>query len=168
MPAIQETSIPTVKFTVIIEEFEITCRILTRAAPKIMGVDNKNENRTAPSLVTPINNPVVIVTPERETPGMIASAWDSPTNRLVPKVILFIPIFLALLRSAQYKRRPIHINITAIRRGDRNIVSAFFSNKNPPTAPGTLAATKNQNKRPFAHRTSVKPFIISCHQSFQK
>ena len=168
MPIIQETRIPSVKFTVIIEEFEITCGSLTMAAPKIMGVDNKNENLAAPSLVTPINNPVVIVIPERETPGIIASVWDIPINMLVPKVIFFISIFLALLRSAQYKRMPININIMAIRTGDLNMVSAFFSNKNPPIAPGTLAATKYQNSRPSTLRISVKPFMINSHQSFQK
>ncbi len=146
----------------------MTCGSLTIAAPKMIGVDNKNENLAAPSLVTPINNPAVIVIPERETPGIIASAWDIPMNILVPKVILFISVFLALLRSAQYRRMPININITAIRIGDLNMVSAFFSKRNPPIAPGTLAATKYQNNRPFTLRTSVKPPIIICHQSFQK
>ena len=168
MPVIQATSIPIAKFTDITEESEITCGNLTRAAPKIMGVDNKNENLAAPSLVIPPNNPVVIVIPERETPGMIASAWDTPMNMLVPKVIFLISIFLVLLRSAQYRKMPITINIVAMRIGDLNIVSAFFSNRYPPIAPGTLAATKYQNNRPSTLRTSVKPFMISCHQSFQK
>ena len=168
MPVAQETSIPIAKFTVITDEFEITCGSLTMAAPKIIGVDNKNENLAAPSLVTPISSPVVIVIPERETPGTIAKAWDIPINILVPKVILFISIFLALLRSAQYRKMPISINIMAMRIGDLNMVSAFFSNRNPPIAPGTLAATKYQNNRPFTLRTSINPFIMSCHQSFQK
>ncbi len=90
MPAIQEIIMPIAKFPVIIDEFEMTCGSLTRVAPKIMGVDNKNENRTAPSLVIPINNPVVIVIPERETPGIIASVWDIPIKRLVRRVILVI------------------------------------------------------------------------------
>ena len=74
MPVIQETSIPIVKFTVITDGFEITPGSLTMAAPKMMGVDSKNENLAAPSLVTPPNSAVVIVIPERETPGTIASA----------------------------------------------------------------------------------------------
>jgi len=168
MPVTQETAIPIVKSTVITDGFEITPGNLTMAAPKMMGVDSKNENLAAPSLVSPISSPVLIVTPERETPGMIASAWEIPMNIPAPKVIWLISIFLALLRSAQYRRMPININIVAMRRGDLNMVSAFFSNRNPPIAPGTLAATKYQNSRPFMLRTSVKPFIMSCHQSFQK
>jgi hypothetical protein len=156
------------KLTVIIDEFEITSGSLTTAAPKMMGVDNKNENLAAPSLVVPISNPVVIVMPERETPGMIASAWDIPMSILVLKVMSFISIFLALLRSAQYRRMPIRINIAAIRTGDLKIVSAFFSKRYPAAAPGTLAAAKYQNNLPFALRASVKPRIRSCHQSFQK
>ena len=168
MPVIHETAIPIIKSAVIAEGSEITPGNLTMAAPKMMGVDNKNENLAAPSLVSPISNPVVIVIPERETPGMIASAWDIPMNRQVPKVIWFISVFLELRRSAQYRRMPISINITAISIGDLNTVSAFFPNRNPTIAPGTVATTRYQNNRPFTLRTSVKPFSMSCHQSFQK
>jgi hypothetical protein len=168
MPVTQETSIPIANSTVIIDEFEITSGSLTTAAPKMMGVDNKNENLAASSLVIPASNPVVIVMPERETPGMIASAWDIPMSILALKVIAFISIFLALLRSAQYKSMPITINIAAIRTGDLKTVSDFFSKRYPAAAPGTLAAAKYQNNLPFALRTSVKPCIMSCHQSFQK
>jgi hypothetical protein len=101
MPVIQETAIPIIKSTVIAEGSEIRPGNLTMAAPKMIGVDSKNENLAAPSLFKPMSSPVVIVIPERETPGMIASAWDIPMNRLVPKVILLISISLALLRSAQ-------------------------------------------------------------------
>ncbi len=74
MPAIHEIAIPSVKSRVIAEGFERTPGSLTMAAPKIIGVDSKNENLAAPSLLRPISSPVVIVTPERETPGMIARA----------------------------------------------------------------------------------------------
>ena len=137
MPVIEETSIPIIKFKVITDEFETTCGSLTKAAPKMMGVDSKNENLAAPSLFIPVSSPVVIVIPERETPGTMARTWDIPINRLVPKVIWFISIFFALLRSAQYRRMPINISITAIKVGDLKTVSAFFSNRYPPIAPGT-------------------------------
>lgn len=74
MPVMKETRTPIIKFTVISDGFDIRWGSLTRAAPNIMGADNKNENLAAPSLVSPINNPMVMVIPERETPGMIASA----------------------------------------------------------------------------------------------
>ena len=74
MPVMQDTSMPTIKFKVITDGFVATPGSLTMAAPKMMGVDSKNENLAAPSLVSPVSSPVVIVIPDRETPGTIASA----------------------------------------------------------------------------------------------
>ncbi len=74
MPVMHETSIPIMKSSVITDGLEMTPGSLTTAAPKMIGVDNKNENLAAPSLFSPIRSPVVIVMPERETPGIIASA----------------------------------------------------------------------------------------------
>ena len=73
IPVTQETRMPIAKFTVIMDEFERMCGNLTMAAPMIIGVDNKNENLAAPSLFIPLIKPAVIVIPERETPGIIAS-----------------------------------------------------------------------------------------------
>ena len=87
MPVRHETVVPIIKSRVIAEGFERTPGSLTMAAPKMIGVDSRNENLAAPSLLSPIRSPVVIVTPERETPGMIAKAWDIPMHRLVPKVM---------------------------------------------------------------------------------
>jgi len=72
IPAMHETAVPIIKFEVIPDEFEITPGSLTMAAPKMIGVDSKNENRADPALVIPMSNPVVIVMPERETPGIMA------------------------------------------------------------------------------------------------
>ena len=47
----------------------------------MMGVDRRKENRAAASLVSPRKQPAVMVTPERETPGMMARDWDTPTKR---------------------------------------------------------------------------------------
>ena len=168
MPATQETAVPIKKLVVIPDEFDIRPGSLTMAAPKMIGVDSRNENRAAPALVNPMNIPVVIVIPEREPPGTMARTWDIPISRLVPKVIRFISIFFALLRSAQYRKTPINISMMAIKVGDLKTVSAFFSKRYPPIAPGILAATRYQNSRPSTLRTSLKPFIISRHQSFQK
>jgi hypothetical protein len=38
------------------------------------GRGNRNENQAAPFLVNPVISPVVIVTPDRDTPGIIARA----------------------------------------------------------------------------------------------
>jgi hypothetical protein len=51
---------------VITDGFEIMYGSFTMAAPKIMGVDNSNENLAAPFLVNPVISPAVIVTPDNE------------------------------------------------------------------------------------------------------
>jgi len=62
------------KLVVITAGLAIICGTLTIAAPKIIGADSRKENLAAPSLVSPRNNPVVMVIPERDTPGIMASA----------------------------------------------------------------------------------------------
>lgn len=45
------------------------------------GTLNRNENRAASSLFNPLNNPPVIVVPERDAPGIKANAWAMPMIR---------------------------------------------------------------------------------------
>ena len=43
-------------------------------APKIIGIDRRNEKRTATCLFKPVAKPAIIVIPEREVPGIKAIA----------------------------------------------------------------------------------------------
>ncbi len=95
-PTIAETIMPTTKFTLIMAGLAITSGIFTSAAPKMIGVYIKKEKRAALYLVKPSNNPTVIVIPERDTPGIIASAWETPIHMAVEKVIWSISLFLRL------------------------------------------------------------------------
>ena len=70
----KETKMPVIKLIFTTDGCDIRKGSLTRAAPNIMGAASKKENLAAPSLVSPIDNPMVMVIPERETPGIIASA----------------------------------------------------------------------------------------------
>ena len=47
-------------------------------APAISGVERRKENLVAASRVNPRNRPVVIVMPERDTPGKSAKACALP------------------------------------------------------------------------------------------
>ena len=75
IPVMQETIMPTMKLVVISSGLDATKGSFTRAAPKMIGVDSRKENRAAPSRVSPRTSPVEMVIPDRETPGMIARAW---------------------------------------------------------------------------------------------
>lgn len=61
------------------------------AAPAIRGVLRRKENLAAVSLFRFLIKPPVIVIPERETPGIIASAWATPTTRQSRRFISEIP-----------------------------------------------------------------------------
>ena len=83
-------------------------------AAKTIGVDNKNEYFVAASLVTPMALAVVIVTPERDTPGIKASACDNPIKNVCFNVISsYYTLFLEFL-STKYNTTPITINAIAI------------------------------------------------------
>ena len=74
---------------------------LKTPAPTMMGVESKKENLAAASRVRPRARPAVMVTPERDTPGMMAKAWERPMSRLPDSDRLWISLILAALRSTQ-------------------------------------------------------------------
>ena len=55
----------------------------------MIGVDIRKENRAASSLVSVKKRAVVIVLPERDTPGIIAKACERPIQIASFKVIVF-------------------------------------------------------------------------------
>ena len=78
-PAINAAKKPPTRETVEISlTDEVPCLkrsiVFNSAAPKIGGSTIRNENLAAFDLSTPRNRAVVIVAPEREIPGMIATA----------------------------------------------------------------------------------------------
>ena len=55
----------------------------TIAAIVIAGMPKRNENLAASALSHPDIRAVEIVTPDLETPGKIANAWEKPIKRLL-------------------------------------------------------------------------------------
>src|ERR1051326_7110545 len=53
-------------------------RLLANAAVSV-GMARKNENSVATARSRPSASPPMIVAPDRDTPGMIAMAWQTPT-----------------------------------------------------------------------------------------
>ena len=101
MPVMKDATTPIMKLTSTIDGLAIMRGILTRAAPKIIGVDNKKENLAALDLVSPSKSPAVMVMPDRETPGIIASICARPISTLVFKVIPLTSIFCLPFLSAK-------------------------------------------------------------------
>lgn len=121
---------------------------LSNPAPKTIGVERRNENLAASSLERPENNPVVIVIPERDTPGIIAKACDKPIKKLLLKSISSTFTLLLYFLFAMYNIIPIIISIVPIRPRFLKAVSACFSNSFPIIAPGMAAITISQNNLP--------------------
>ena len=59
---------------------------LNIVAANTIGADSINEYFAVASLFTPIAPPVVIVTPDLETPGIKANAWDNPIRNVCLKL----------------------------------------------------------------------------------
>ena len=112
------------------------------AAPRIIGVDNRKENLAALILFKPLYNPALMLIPDLEKPGITANAWDKPITTESLKLtcsIFFLPLNVL---SAQYKIAPAIIKVMAINKGERKMVSAFFSNSRPKITPGMVAMIK--------------------------
>ena len=54
----------------------------TIAAIEIAGIPKRNENLAASPLCQPDTKAVEIVTPDLETPGKMAKAWERPIRKL--------------------------------------------------------------------------------------
>ena len=80
---------------------------LYNVAPATIGVDNKNEYFATDSLFIPNALPVVIVIPERDTPGINANACDKPIRKVCLNVISLYSVSDFAFLSIIYKIIPI-------------------------------------------------------------
>ena len=72
----------------------------TRPQPNMMGMARKNVNSAAAVLLQPHNMPPMMVAPEREVPGMMASTWKQPIFRAVFQSMPSTSVMRKMLRSA--------------------------------------------------------------------
>ena len=116
---------------------------LNRTAPNTIGIRSRNENRAAASRSSPENRPAVIVTPERDTPGISARICDSPISVARPSPVSEMPARCGV-RSAIQSRIPKVASRIAICHGSPSLVSIQSSPAAPTTAAGIVAS-------PIAH-----------------
>ena len=83
-----------------LENWSTTLKNSTKATNEIEGIPSRKEYLAALFLSQPESNAIEIVTPERDTPGMIAKAWAKPMYKLWRKLWLFIVINLFFEISA--------------------------------------------------------------------
>ena len=119
--------------------------ISTIAASDMAGIPNKKENFAASALSQPEIKAVEIVTPDLETPGKIANAWEIPIKILFDRewFFKFIKPFFDL--SATYINIPIKIETNAIDKLERSTLSKKLGIKNftlPPSKTIGIVAIK--------------------------
>ena len=82
---------------------------LRMLAPSTAGMDSRKENRTANFRSKPTKHPEVMVMPDREMPGTVATAWLTPTATASSSDAVrsfFLPFFT---RSLANNRKPVTI-----------------------------------------------------------
>ena len=78
-PTIIEVSVPATIGTKSLDTVETSNS--SKAAPITAGIESRKENLVICLFVTPLNNPVPMVAPLLEIPGIIARPWAVPINK---------------------------------------------------------------------------------------
>ena len=95
----------------------------TIAAKEIAGMPKRKENFAASPLSQPDTRAVEIVTPDLETPGKIAKAWERPIKKLSEYLWFFKFIKRFFELSAMYMKIAIRKDTNAIDKFERRILS---------------------------------------------
>jgi hypothetical protein len=132
-------------------------------APKTAGRDRRKENRAAVERLMPRNRAAVIVTPEREAPGMRASTWASPTRRASRQVNCSSSFSGCW---ACWRRRTQHSAHTSTRASpmaeaemtysERRVVSMSCLKRSPKTTTGMVPRIINHPSRPSRVEPTVR------------
>ena len=108
-------------------------------APRMAGMDSRKEKRTANFRSKPRKQPAVMVVPEREMPGQVATAWATPTSRTSTMVALFSVLRPFFTRSLANSRQPVTSSAVATkymlsaRPSTRSLMGSTTSSGRVPT-----------------------------------
>jgi hypothetical protein len=113
-------------------------------------MESKNENRAESSRLIPKNRAAVIVTPEREVPGISASACAAPIKN-APETErcenATVRARRAPERSASHNKTAKTIDVVATNPIERAFASIIDLNKNPATPAGRVATANLKARR---------------------
>ena len=111
------------------------------AAARMTGIASRNDRRAAAGRAMPSTRAAVMVTPERDAPGISASAWPQPIHSACLKPISRIRVSYCGRRSAHTIRTANSAPATAMSRGSRNDASTVSCSSRPSTPTGSDATT---------------------------
>ena len=158
---------------------------LSAAAATMIGVAIRKPNLAASWLLSPTSRPPPIVTPEREMPGISASAWEAPTAADWPQVTRWAIRLSSSAslsgasgarlrrRSAPNSSRPLTIRKIAAIVGEANSLRSGLSSVSPripagivaddeqPAEPGVgvvgaISRSRSERPRPLTIRTQSR------------
>ena len=153
-PATRDTAKPTLNERTSPPEIpalllRIKSRSSSKAAPPIAGIASRKENSAASLLRIRQSTPAEIVLPEREIPGVIATACAQPISSALPKLrfsavsaVSSLELCFSLLPGkpkTQPRKVAVTINPNAATKGDEKIFSSQPESfrPTPTTAAGT-------------------------------
>ena len=96
---------------------------LNSPAPAMVGMESRKEKRAEASRLNPIISPAVMVMPEREVPGISASAWATPMNSTSFQVRPCSSRARRPRRSAYHSNSPNRMVVVAITNAERRSFS---------------------------------------------
>src|SRR5439155_299107 len=128
--------------------------ISSSPAPKVIGVESRNEKRAAETRSRPAARPVVMLRPERETPGTSESDWAVPITRQARHPGSRVASPRGAERSTHHNRKPNSAKVAAWIAGARSRASRCRSSR-PVTAAGTDATAILSSVTRAARRACV-------------
>ena len=120
------------------------------AAPKIAGIERRNENFIASFSFSPARRPPAIVVPLLEIPGNNARAWAQPIKRAFFHPNFFLK--LGILKSKEAIRRITEViaNPTVTTARLVNAASKYFWNRKPTIAAGMVPIIRSNPNFPLS------------------
>ena len=95
---------------------------LSVPAPKMAGMESKNEYLAAVSRSMPSSRPMLIVEPDLEIPGIMANPCTIPIINafVLEKPSITDPLPPGLARRVSHKSNPVTISIRPVKNDDEN------------------------------------------------
>ena len=85
-------------------------------APSTAGSDIRNEKRTAKLRSSPVAMPAAIVVPDRDRPGIVATAWHTPMMS-ASRTRMFFSVRVPLgILSATNSRKPVRMSMRPMKK----------------------------------------------------